>query len=106
MGGNAVLEGIQAVQHLRQLPAAPSRRVALDIPPNRQRGKEQDDGANGDKGSRPQIQREGKEVVLSVSVPETMTGRIILPSGWTFEDGKNEKLLENGKFTVNNRDFS
>ncbi len=49
--------------------------------------------------------REGKEIMLSVSVPDTMTGRILLPSGWTFSDGKSEKSLESGKFIVNNCDF-
>ena len=45
------------------------------------------------------VRKDGK-IILSVEVPEKISGRIRLPDGYVFNDGGNEKALASGDFTV------
>ena len=44
--------------------------------------------------------RENDSIILEIQSPEEMYGRIILPSGYSFDDGKTVRMLETGKYTV------
>ena len=44
--------------------------------------------------------RENESIILEIQVPEIMYGRIILPSGYIFDDGKTVRMLESGKYTI------
>ncbi len=45
-------------------------------------------------------QRLDNNVYLDVSVPEVMVGQIILPDGYSFENGSNESALFTGTFSI------
>lgn len=45
------------------------------------------------------VRKDGK-IILTIEVPEKISGRIRLPEGFVFADGENEKALASGEFTV------
>ena len=45
-------------------------------------------------------ERKGDEIELTLTVPETVTAEAILPTGWCFSDGANQKLVKTGTYAV------
>ena len=44
--------------------------------------------------------RNDNGIELEISIPDGMTGRIILPEGYKFSDGENVKNITSGKFNI------
>ena len=49
--------------------------------------------------------RRNKEILLSVEVPDECVGYIVLPNGYIFTDGSNEKTLSSGDYVVINKEM-
>ncbi len=45
-------------------------------------------------------ERQGEEILLTLTVPEAVTAEATLPAGWTFADGKTEKPITTGTYAL------
>ena len=46
-------------------------------------------------------ERKGDAIELTLTIPEAMTAEAVLPGGWCFSDGTNQKNIKSGSYTVN-----